>query len=78
LLRAGAGGVTDYVQAQTNRRTVTEQGDTAVTEQNVPALLDFILGRAAGAVQIPEGEANVIRLAAVEKGTRLEVLFLGK
>jgi hypothetical protein len=76
LLRSGAGGVSDYVQAQTNRRTVIEQGDTTVTEQNVPALLDFILGRAASAVEIPEGETNVIRLAAVEKGTSLEVLYL--
>jgi hypothetical protein len=76
LLRSGAGGVTDYVQAQTNRRTVTEQGDTTVTEQDVPALLDFILGRAASAVQIPEGETGVIRLGAVERGTRLEVLYI--
>jgi hypothetical protein len=76
LLRSGAGGVSDYVQAQTNKRTVTKQGDTTVTEQNVPALLDFILGRAASAVQIPEGETNIIRLAAVPKGTRLEVLYL--
>jgi hypothetical protein len=76
LLRSGAGGVSDYVQAQTNKRTVTEQGDTTVTEQNVPALLNFILGRAASAVQIPDDETNVIRLAAVEKGTRLEVLYL--
>jgi hypothetical protein len=78
LLRSGAGGVTDYVQAQTNQQTVTEQGDTTVTEQNVPALLDFILGRAASAVEIPEGDTNVIRLAAVQKGTRLEVLYVGK
>jgi hypothetical protein len=78
LLRSGAGGVSDYVQAQTNKQTVTEQGDTTVTEQNVPALLDFILGRAASAVQIPEGETNIIRLAAVPKGTRLEVLYLGE
>lgn len=76
LLRSGAGGVSDYVQAQTNKRTVTEQGDTTVTEQNVPALLDFILGRAASAVQIPDGETNIIRLAAVPKGTKLEVLYL--
>ncbi len=76
LLRSGAGGVTDYVQAQTNKQTVTEQGDTTVTEQNVPALLDFIWGRAASAVQIPDDETNIIRLAAVPKGTRLEVLYL--
>ncbi len=76
LLRSGAGGVTDYVQAQANSRTVIKQGDTTVTEQNVPGLLNFILGRAASVVQIPEGETNVIRLAAVEKGTRLEVLYL--
>ncbi len=76
LLRSGAGGVSDYVEAQTNRQTVTKQGDTTVTEQNVPTLLDFILGRAVGAVQIPDDETNVIRLAAVPKGTRLEVLYL--
>jgi hypothetical protein len=78
LLRSGAGGVSDYVRAQTDRRTVTEQGDTTVTEQNVPALLDFILGRAASAVQIPDDETNIMRLAAVPKGTRLEILYLGE
>lgn len=74
LLRAGAGGVTDYVEGQADRQTVTRDGDSTVTETNVPGLLEFILGRAAGTVQIPEGETSVIRLAAVEKGTRLEVL----
>jgi hypothetical protein len=78
LLRSGAGGVSDYVQAQTNTQTVTEQGNTTVTEQDVPALLNFILGRAASAIQIPEDETNVIRLAAVPKGTRLEILYLGE
>jgi hypothetical protein len=29
-------------------------------------------------LQIPEGETGVVRLAAVEKGTRLEVLYLEK
>jgi hypothetical protein len=76
LLRAGAGGVTDYVEAEANRQTVTRGGDATVTEENVPGLLEFILGRAAGTLQIPEGETGVIRLAAVEKGTRLEVLFI--
>jgi hypothetical protein len=78
LLRAGAGGVTDYVEGQANRQTVTQNDGTTVTEENVPGLLEFILGRAAGTLQIPEGETSVIRLAAVEKGTRLEVLYLGK
>jgi hypothetical protein len=76
LLRAGAGGVTDYVEGQANRQTVTQNDGTTVTEENVPGLLEFILGRAAGTLQIPEGETGVIRLAAVEKGTRLEVLFI--
>lgn len=78
LLRAGAGGVTDYVEAEANRQTVTRDGDTTVTETDVPGLLEFILGRAASTVQIPSGETNVIRLAAVEKGTRLEILYLGE
>jgi hypothetical protein len=76
LLRAGAGGVTDYVEGQANRQTVTQSDGTTVTEENVPGLLEFILGRAAGTLQVPEGETSVIRLAAVEKGTRLEVLYL--
>jgi hypothetical protein len=36
------------------------------------------LGRAAGTLQMPEDETSVIRLAAVEKGTKLEVLYLEK
>jgi hypothetical protein len=76
LLRAGAGGVTDYVEAEANRETVTQDGDSTITDTNVPGLLEFILGRAAGTLQVPEGETSVIRLAAVEKGTRLEVLYL--
>jgi hypothetical protein len=75
LLRAGAGGVTDYVEAEANKQKVTNDGDTTVTETSVPGLLEFILGRAASTVQIPSDETNVIRLAAVEKGTRLEVLY---
>jgi hypothetical protein len=78
LLRSSAGGVTDYVEAQTNQRRVTSEGETTVTEGVVPSLLDFVLGRAAGTLQIPEGETGVVRLAAVEKGTRLEVLYLEK
>jgi hypothetical protein len=78
LLRSGAAGVTDYVQAQMNKQTVTEHGDTTVTEQSVPGLLEFILGQAASAVQIPSDETNIIRLAAVPKGTRLEVLYVGQ
>ncbi len=76
LLRAGAGGMTDYVEGQANRQTITRNGETTVTEENVPGVLEVILGRAAGTLQIPEGETGVIRLAAVEKGTRLEVLYL--
>jgi hypothetical protein len=75
LLRAGTGGVSDYVEAEANKRKVTRDGDTKVTETSVPALLEFILGRAASTVQIPSDETNVIRLAAVEKGTRLEILY---
>jgi hypothetical protein len=75
LVRSSAGGVTDYVEAQTNQRRVTTDGDTTVTEEVVPSLLDFVLGRATGTLQVPEGETGVIRLAAVEKGTRLEVLY---
>jgi hypothetical protein len=78
LLRSSAGGVTDYVEAQTNQRRVTSDEDTTVTEESVPPLLDFILGRAAGTLQMPEDETSVIRLAAVEKGTKLEVLYLEK
>jgi hypothetical protein len=78
LLRAGAGGVTDYVEGQANQQTVTRDDGTTITQENVPGLLEFILGRAAGTLQIPEGETGVIRLAAVEKGTRLEVLYLRK
>jgi hypothetical protein len=77
-LRAGAGGLTDYVEAETNRKTVIRNGDSTVTETTVPGLLEFVLGRAAGSLQIPEGETSVIRLAAVEKGTRLEVLYFEK
>jgi hypothetical protein len=43
----------------------------------VKFLSNFVLGRVAGNLQIPEGETGVIRLAAVEKGIRLEVLHLG-
>jgi hypothetical protein len=68
--------VTDYVEAEANRETVTQDGDSTITDTNVPGLLEFILGRAAGTLQVPEGETSVIRLAAVEKGTRLEVLYL--
>ena len=74
LLRSSAGGVTDYVEAQTKQRRVTSTDGTTVTEGSVPSLLDFILGRAASAVQIPQEDSSVIRLAAVERGTRLEVL----
>jgi hypothetical protein len=76
LLRSSAGGVTDYVEAQTNQKRTTTNDDTTVIEESVPPLLDFILGRAASVVQIPEEDLGVIRLAAVEKGTRLEVLYL--
>lgn len=76
LLRSSAGGVTDYVEAQANQKRVTSNDGTTVTEGSVPSLLDFVLGRAAGTLQIPEGETGVIRLAAVEKGARLEVLYL--
>lgn len=75
LFRAGAGGVTDYVEAEANRQKVTNNGDTTVTETSVPGLLEFILGRAASTMQIPSDETNIIRLAAVEKGTKLEVLY---
>jgi hypothetical protein len=78
LLRSSAGGVTDYVEAQTGQKRFTSDDDTTVTEETVPPLLDFILGRAANTLQMPDDETSVIRLAAVEKGTRLEVLYVGQ
>ncbi len=79
LLRSSAGGVTDYVEAQTKQRRITSNDDgTTVTEGSVPSLLDFVLGRAASTLQMPQEDSSVIRLAAVEKGTRLEVLYLGE
>ena len=76
LLRAGAGGVTDYVKARTNQGSVTTGEGQTTIETDVPGLLESVLRRAAGTVQIPDEQTGVIRVAAVEEGTKFEVLVL--
>ena len=76
LLRAGAGGVTDYVEARANQGSIEVGEDRTTIETDAPGLLESVLGRAAGTVQIPDEQTGVIRVAAVEEGTKLEVLVL--
>ena len=76
LLRAGAGGVTDYAEARAEQGSVKiGEGGTTI-ETGAAGLLESVLGRAAGTVQIPDDQTGVIRIAAAERGTKLEVLVL--
>lgn len=75
LVRAGAGGVGDYVDAASRQRTITAADGTILTEANLPDLIDFVLGRAASAVQLPAEQTRIVRLATVEAGTVLEVFL---
>ena len=76
LLRAGAGGVTDYAEARAEQGSVTIGEDGTTIETGAAGLLESVLGRAAGTVQIPDDQTGVIRIAAAERGTKLEVLVL--
>ena len=76
LLRAGAGGVTDYAEARAEQGSVTIGESGTTIETGAAGLLESVLGRAAGTVQIPDDQTGVIRIAAAERGTKLEVLVL--
>ena len=76
LLRAGAGGVTDYAEARAEQGSVTIGEGRTTIETDAPGLLESVLGRAAGTVQIPDDQTGVIRIAAAERGAKLEVLVL--
>ncbi len=76
LLRAAAGGVSDYVEALANRQSVTvKEGGVIIRDIEVPSLDQFLLGRAAKLFDLPNMQTAVVRLAQVEAGTELSVLY---
>ena len=76
LLRAAAGGVSDYVKALANRQSVTVRGEGVVIQDvKVPSLNQFLLGRTAKLFDLPNTQSAFIRVAQVAAGTELMVLY---
>ena len=77
LLRAAAGGVSDYLEAVANQQKVTiTEGNVVVEDLEVPSIDSFLLGRAAKLFDVPSDQTTIVRVAQVAPGTPLTI-FVG-
>jgi hypothetical protein len=76
LVRAAAGGVSDYVDALIDRRQIIiADGQQIITDLGPPPLGHVVGGRMAQLFQLPTGQTTVVRLAEVPFATTLQVLY---
>jgi hypothetical protein len=75
VLRAAAGGVSDYLAALSRRQRVTVGDGMTIIDQSTPPLSAFVGGRFADLFRLPSGQSAVIRLAEIPAGTALTVLY---
>lgn len=77
LLRAAAGGVSDYLQALSEQQKVTVQdGNVVVEDLEIPSIDRFLFGRAADLFDIPSDQTAIVRVAQIEPGTPVTI-FVG-
>jgi hypothetical protein len=76
MVRAAAGGVSDYVDALINRREIViGDGLQTITDAEPPPLGHVIGGRVAQLFQLPTGQTAVVRVAEVPVRTHLQILY---
>ncbi len=75
LLRNGAAGVSDYVDALVNQQTVTFTDRGIVTENTVPEADAFIAARIASLFDSPVARGPTLRIAEIPADTPLLVLY---
>jgi len=74
MFRSAMSGVSDYVQALTNRTRTTVVGENLVTESLPPGLDDFVMGRVAGSFGSEGNRLSFVRVAELMSGTPVVVL----
>jgi len=77
LLKAGVGGVANYVQGLANTRQISTNGATTPVAAQVPGLLEQIGGAVASALSAGRGTTQIalVGVASVERDTPLGILF---
>lgn len=76
LVRASLGGVTQYADALASQQRTTRLADgTAIQESVVPPLEALIAGNLANALDLPESNVTVVRMAEVQPGTPVIIAF---
>jgi len=74
MFRSALTGVSDYVQAMTNRTRTTIVDGAVVTESVPPSLEEFVLGRVAGSFGFAGSRLSFVRVAELPAGTPVVVL----
>ena len=75
ILRAGLNGVSAYVQGLAGASSSTVlPGGGAVQSKEAPPLGITLLGEIGKLFALPQGQASVVRLARVDKGTPILIL----
>lgn len=75
ILRAGLNGVSAYVQGLAGASSSTVlPGGGAVQSKEAPPLGVTLLGEIGKLFALPQGQASVVRLARVDKGTQILIL----
>ena len=75
LVRAGLGGVSDYVEALNQQQKVSIVDGVAVAETQTPSVDNFILGRVTSLFDFQQGDAKSIRVAHIPANTPIVLLY---
>ena len=75
LVRALAGGASNYADALSQETTVSVVDGVAVTEKTAPSLENFLLGSTAALFATEKDQTAIVRSARVEKGSPLVILY---
>ena len=75
LIRALAGGASNYADALSQETTVSVIDGVAVTERTTPGLENFLLGSAAALFATEQDQTAIVRSARVEKGSSAVILY---